>query len=553
MRARNRRGATFRATLSAALAFIPFIPLAASAADGSVVDAPGFEVSGNTLLAPEVIRARLAEFRSGSGAEPSFPKLKAAAAAVQELYRRAGYGGVVAFLPEQTLKDGIVRIRVVEGRLARIEVSGNAHFSTANILASLPGLKTGETPRVREIDEQIQLANESPVKSVQVLLKPGEAPGAIDADVSVRERPTQRVNLKLDNTGNASTGRWRSALGWMDGDFLGRDQILGLELQLAPEHPSELVVASASLRVPLYEHSMAFDAYAAWYDVTAGTTATAAGDLDFAGRGHIVGARLSKYLPRIGNADQRLMLGLEDRVYDNSCSIAGLPEGACGSAGASVEVQPLTVQYFGQNASGTGGQLTQNWGLAASLNLGLAGSRADAASVQAVRPGARHHYTVLRGNYGGLYTFTNGTGQESLGSLNLRAAAQYTSDALVPGEQFGLGGASSVRGYAEREISGDRGLQATLEYMSPALFATVSPALAQLRAVAFADAGWAQNRLDTPCAPGRTLCKLASLGAGLRFAHQDFQARLDWGHALRSGSTTRRGDDRVHVSVSLAI
>ena len=538
MKARNRR--------LAALALLHLAAAAASASsDGSVVvNASGFEVSGNSLLPPEAIQARLSEFRG----DASLPRLKAAAAAVQELYRHAGYGGVVAFLPEQTLKDGIVRIRVVEGRLAHVEVVGNEHFSNANILASLPGLQVGQTPRVREIDEQIQLANESPVKTVQVLLQPGTGPGAIDAQVSVRERPTQRFNLKLDNTGNASTGRWRSSLGWMDGDLFGRDQILGLELQLAPEHPSELVVASASYRAPLYAQSMAIDAYVAWYDVSAGTTATAAGDLDFAGRGHILGARLNHYLPRIGNVDQRLVYGLEDRVYDNSCSISGLPAGACGPAGASVEVQPLTVQYLGQNA-GSAGQLVQNWGLGLSVNLALAGSHSDAASVQSVRPGARQRYAMLRGHYAAAYTFTNETGQESLGALSLRAAAQYTSDALIPGEQFGLGGAQSVRGYAEREISGDRGLQGTLEYLSPAF----SSALPQLRALAFADAGWAQNRLDTPCAIGRAVCKLSSLGAGLRFVHQDFQARLDWGHALRAGSTTRRGDNRLHFSLSLAI
>jgi hemolysin activation/secretion protein len=541
-------------TTTLSLLCSPASAAAVDAAEGVIVNAPGFEVAGNTLLAPETIQARLAEFhsqpRNRQDREPDLPRLKAAAAAVQELYRRAGYGGVIAFLPEQTLKkDVVVRIRVVEGRLAHVEVKGNEHFSTANILASLPDLKPGETPRVRVIDEQIQLANESPVKTVQVLLQPGEGPGDINAQVSVRERPTQQFHVRLDNTGNASTGRWRSSLGWMDGDLLGGDQILGLELQLAPEHPSELVVASVSYRAPLYTRSMALDAYAAWYDVSAGTTATAAGDLDFAGRGYILGTRLNYYLPRLGNVDQRLLLGLEDRVYDNSCSISGLPAGACGSAGASVDVQPLTVQYLGQSA----GLVVQNWGLGLSVNLGFLGGNADAASVQTVRPGARQHYGIFRGHYAATYTFTNNTGQESLGSVSLRAAAQYTSDALIPGEQFGLGGAQSVRGYAEREVSGDRGLQGTLEYLSAALFPTASAALAQLRALAFSDAGWADNRLGTPCAIGRSRCQLASAGAGLRYAYQDFQARLDWGHALRAGSLTRRGDNRIHVALSLAI
>jgi len=519
---------------------------ASASADTVVVRAPGFEVSGNTLLPAEAIQARLAEYRNEPGGTPTgLPRLKAAAVAVQELYRRAGYGGVVAFLPEQTLAgDGVVRIRVVEGRLAHIDISGNEHFSDAAILASLPSLQTGQTPRVREIDEQIQMANESPVRTVQVLLQPGEEPGAIDAKLTVAERPTRRFNLRLDNTGNSSTGRWRGALGWMDGDFLGRDQVLGLDLQFAPEHPSNLVVASASYHVPFYTRLMALDAYAAWYDVTAGTTATAAGDLDFAGRGHILGLRLSHYLPRLGNIDQRLIYGLEDRVYDNRCSIAGLPQGACGSAGAGVQVQPLTLQYIGQSAD----RIVQNWGLGLSANLALAGSQTDAASIEAVRAGARLHYGILRAHYNGTLAFTNETGHESLGSLSFRAVAQFSPDALIPGEQFGLGGAQNVRGYVEREVSGDRGVQASLEYLSAA-----PSSLQDLRGVVFADGGWTQNRMGTPCAPGRTICQLESVGAGLRFAYKDLQVRLDWGHALRAGSVTRRNDDRLHFSLSLAI
>ena len=524
------------------LAALALLHVAASSAlaEATAITAPGFEVSGNTLLPAEAIQARLAEYRSN---EATLPRMKAAAAAVQELYRRAGYGGVVAFLPEQTLAaDGVVRIRVVEGKLAHIDIAGNEHFSDAAILASLPGLKTGETPRVREIDEQIQMANESPVRAVQVLLQPGAEPGDIDAKLTVAERPTQRFNLRLDNTGNASTGRWRSAIGWMDGDFLGHDQVLGLDLQFAPEHPSDLVVASASYHAPFYTHSMALDAYAAWYDVTAGTTATAAGDLDFAGRGHILGLRLSHYLPRQGNIDQRLVYGIEDRVYDNRCSIAGLPPGACGTAGAGVQVQPLSIQYIGQSAD----RIVQNWGLGLSANLALAGSQTDAASIEAVRPGARLHYAILRAHYNGMLAFSNETGHEGLGSLSFRAVAQFSNDALIPGEQFGLGGAQNVRGYVEREVSGDRGVQATLEYTSPAFYS-------DFRAVAFGDGGWTQNRLGWACAPGRTICQLESVGAGLRFAHKDLLMRLDWGHALRSGSITRRNDDRLHFSLSLAI
>ena len=39
----------------------------------------------------------------------------------------------------------------------------------------------------------------------------------------------------------------------------------------------------------------------------------------------------------------------------------------------------------------------------------------------------------------------------------------YSPDLLISGEQFGLGGAHSIRGFEERELSADKGIQASLE------------------------------------------------------------------------------------------
>jgi len=48
-------------------------------------------------------------------------ELKQAAAAVQELYAKAGYGAVVAFIPEQSPAGGVVEIQV---ELTQEELAG---------------------------------------------------------------------------------------------------------------------------------------------------------------------------------------------------------------------------------------------------------------------------------------------------------------------------------------------------------------------------------------------------------------------------------------------
>lgn len=495
-----------------------------------------YEVQGNTLLPSALLNQHLEAF-TGS---VSLERLRAAAAAVQDLYRLAGYGGVVAFLPEQELKDGLVVVRVVEGKLIRVEVSDNKRYSTNNILASLPSLVAGATPNVRRIDAEIQIANESPAKTLQVLLQPGSKPGEVVAAVSVVEQPVQRFTARLDNTGGKQIGRWRAALGWQHANLWDRDHVFATELQTAPQDTSTVKVLSGSYRAPLYGQALAIDAFAAWSDVDAGKVDTAAGDLSFSGKGSVFGLRLSAYLQRNGNVDQRAILGLESREYKNSCTIAGLPQGACGSAGASVSVQPLSLTYTAQAVS------EARWGLSVGLhsNLAAGGSHGAQADFDAVRSGAQRRYTLLRGSaqlslpVAETMAFTT--------RLNWQAAGK----ALVPGELFGAGGAQSVRGYEERAVSGDSGAALSLELQGGNLAQGSTFAKgAGLHLLGFVDAGLVSNRAGSSCQAGKTRCQLAGAGLGLRGQWQGLTLRLDVANALQAAGSTARGDTRAHFAL----
>lgn len=499
-----------------------------------------YEVLGNSLLPADELQALLAPLLG----ERTLSALKTAAAVVQQHYRDAGYGGVVAFLPEQGLSGGVLRIQVVEGKLEGSQISGQQHFRAPQMLAALSGLVPGQTPRLRDIDTQIQLLNENPARQVRVLLQPGATVGGVAAVVEVQEGAVQRWSTRLDNTGSARTGRWRAALGWQHADLWASEHVSGVELQTAPENPRGVAVVSGNYRVPMYARSALLDLYAAWSDVDGGRSASAAGDVSFSGRGHIAGLRLTRFLPRQGEVDQRLSLGLEHRAYLNRCSVDGLPNGACGSAGASVTVQPLSLSYLAQRASGSGSR----WSLLTSLhhNLALSGAHTGGDAFAAVRADAARRYTMLR---------LQGQASQVLAgdwTGSVRANLQATEHALVPGEQFGLGGAQAVRGFDERELLGDQGAQLTLEIGSPGLLALAGRSgAADLRAVVFADAGWVGNHGSLACLGGHTQCRAASAGLGLRLAWPALQARLDLAQALSTGASTAKGDIRAHLSLAL--
>jgi len=509
---------------------------ASAQAAAEQVQVRSFQVQGNTLLDAQAVQAALAPY---TGAR-NLADLQQAAQAVQALYGQAGWAAVLVYLPPQPVADGVVTLNVVEGKVGQVQVQGAQRLSAARVRAALPSLVEGATPRVRRIDAELQIANENPGRSMAVLLGPGSVPGEVQATVKVEEQPVQRFSASLDNSGNDRTGNYRLGLGWQHADLTGHDDLLSLNLQTSPTEPSMVQVASAGYRWPLPGLRAALDLFAAYSNVDGGTQMIAAGDLSFAGAGRIAGARMVWYLPRLGEFDQRLTTGLESRAYLNDCSVAGLPAGACGAAGESVSVQPITLEWAAQQ----GGSTPMLFTLALTQNLALGGKHGAQADFDAVRPGAPQRYTVLRGGAQGSMPVLDDA------RVAARFSLQHSGDALVSGEQFGLGGAQSVRGYQERELSGDSGWQLSLELLSPRLGTEMLPATSDLRLVAFADAGEVNNQAGTTCRANTTRCRATSLGVGLRLGWGPVQLRADVARAMQDAIGTERGDWRAHVALS---
>lgn len=495
-----------------------------------------FRIDGNTLLDGALLQATLVPWLGSR----TLAELRQAALAVQALYGQAGYGAVVAYLPPQAPAGGELLVQVVEGRIGRISVQGQRRLTAERVRAALPTLLLGATPRVRRIDAELQIANENPARVIGVLLSPGSVPGEVHANVQVDEQALQRVSLALDNSGNSRTGEYRLGLGWQHADATGHDDVLSLQLQVSPTRWQALQVFSAGYRLPWVRALAALDVFAAYSDVDGGLQASAAGGVRFAGKGHVAGTRITRYLPRWGELDQRLLGGIDYRAYLNDCQVAGLPAGACGTAGQSVALQPLTLEYAAQS----GGPLPSAFNLVLAHNLALGGRHGSAADFDAVRSGASRHYSLLRA-----------AGQISLpvlddSTLTARFAAQHSADRLVPGEQFGLGGAGSVRGYGERELAGDTGWLASLELATPRLDGALALAGIDARLLVFADGGQVANHGDLPCRGQQQRCGLSSLGIGARLGWRTLHLRLFLAQAQHDAAATQRQDWRTHFALS---
>jgi hemolysin activation/secretion protein len=120
--------------------------------------------------------------------------------------------------------------------------------------------------------------------------------------------------------------------------------------------------------------------------------------------------------------------------------------------------------------------------------------------------------------------------------LLIRGDVQVADRALVPLEQFGLGGQETIRGYRQDLLLTDNGALVSAEVRIPVLRLQKLNALVQL--APFLDIGTAWNNSGRPD-PDPSV--LASLGLGLRLQLGDrLSARLDYGIPLVSASSSER-------------
>lgn len=523
------------------VAAAPSVALGGSGSQGTVSaaaadDIPrfnivGFKVEGNTLLDEQRVAVVLKPF---TGAQRDFGEVQKAIEQLEKTYHRLGYTMVTVILPEQELTRGEVRLQVIEPKISEIKISGNNHFDRENILTTLPTLKVGAIPRVNAISENLRAANENPARKIVLQFKAQDKPEELHADLQVTDQKPWKVNLSGDNTGSSSTGRYRTGVGFQYFNLFNRDHVAAIQYTTSPDHIEKVNIVSGSFRVPIYRLGDTVDIFGAYSDVDSGTSQVSGTDIKVSGKGVVSGFRYNMNLPRFGDYEQKLSGGMDYRLYDNSAVVLGT------ELAADVAAHPLSLTYGGVWTTEpvvVDGSL----GLLYNIPWGSHGGRADFAANRA----AAANYLILRYGLNLMYR----PGADWI--LRVASVGQYTADRLIPGEQFGYGGAAMLRGYEEREESWDTGFSGSLELYSPDLAGLLKIPNSQLRLLGFFDGGTGYNKhMQSGDIDGNAL---KSVGTGFRYGWGDtFSFTLDWGLALDASAQTRRGGSAVHFKGQLS-
>jgi hemolysin activation/secretion protein len=491
-----------------------------------------FEIDGNTLLNDSTVQSAVAGF---TGKARNFGYIERAIGALESVYRKHGFTLVKVVLPEQELTRGVVHLKVIETRIGKVRVAGNVFHNESNVRRSMPGLQEGGIPNTEVLSGNLKMANENPSKKITLQLGDGGEPGVIDAAVQVVDEKSWSAGAILDNSGFDPTGRYHITAQFQDFNLWGLDHVFSMQYTTSPDSPSKISVYGAGYHIPLYAIGDSLDFYGSYSNINTGTVAAGLVNLLVSGAGTVYGAHYNHQLPRVGHYESQLTAGFDHKAFHNDVQFQGV------QLGGDVTVDPISLSYVGQ------------WGLQGNnLNFYLTavrtvpgGAQGSDADFTAARSGATPGYGLLR--YGAGYTRTLPQDWQ----IRLTVNGQATHDALVPGEQFGVGGAASVRGLHEREVADDEGFAASAELYTPNLCAALGGATTRCTALGFIDDGRV-SRNDA--LPGEeTHVSVSSAGVGFRVAGgRRLSVQMDYGRVFSASDVQLKGEQRLHALIAVA-
>ncbi len=492
---------------------------AAGASTPRAAAQPGIAAHGLPLLNA----AFLHSFDGDLGQPLTFARLGEIRRAVVERYRAAGKPLVDVYVPEQDVSAGVVHIAVAEFQLGEVRTSGNRYFSDDLLKREMP-LQPGGPILQSEVSLGLAVLNANPYRRVDAVFAPGQAANSTDVILQTDDRLPWRVNAGYDNTGVRELGRDRFFAGIDYGNLFGLDQHVAYQFTASNDFFSgNPDIEGRPNRARFMAHALSYIAPLAWHDsielfgVYAQSTPRLPDSYGQTGTSAQLSVRYDWRLPATGETAQLVQFGYDFKRSNNDLEFGGFQV-----FNSNTHVHQFVLAYDLSQPDDRGA--THASAMLVASPGGLDGSNTDSA-FRAARQGATARYAYLQ--LAAQRAFALGGGF----TLSGRGTFQWTPNTLLPSEEMGLGGESSVRGYEPYVVLGDRGWNVQAELRAPALPFGASSAAAQ--PFVFVDAGHVWNRIDQPAEASHG--SLVSIGAGLRFQWSRFvDVRCTYGVPLRA-------------------
>lgn len=458
----------------------------------------------------------------------SFADLEALRDRVTLSYVDQGYVTSGAVIPDQTVREGVLTVQVVEGVLEDIDVETNGRFRESYIRVRLERAARGPV-NVQELEKRLQILQQDPrIRSVHASLLPGDRLGRSVLRVRVDEAPPYWVRLEGNNYQSTDIGAAGGTSEFAYTNLTG----FGDSLRVAYTGTEGLNEIAARYEIPInsYDTTVELHMRHTWSEVVEDPFES----LDIESRTQTYGITLTQPVYRsLGTGVDLFVTG----EYRRSKSYL-LGSGFSFVPGPKNGVAKIAVVRFGQ--SFTHRTRDQAFSARSMLSFGLNALGAT-----------KNSGNIPDGQFvSWLGQLQWATRLPFLGAqLLTRGDVQLTGSPLLGLEQFAVGGRYTVRGYRENTLVRDNGLLGSLELRVPVWSSHEGDF--RLELVPFVDAGYSWSE-DRPTVGPTTL---VSVGIGARATitpRVHFEAY--WGEPLKDVPDVGDWDlqsDGVHLGLTV--
>lgn len=505
----------------------PATPLPIPGEVPETVIVESFQVVGSTVFSDTDFAAVTASYTQ----RPlTFDELFEVRSLITALYEEAGYVTSAAILPPQVLTDGVVTIQVIEGTLENIVVQGTDNLRSVYVSSRIEPYVTPPL-NVDRLLEGLRLLQLDPlIRRVAAELSAGPQAGTSLLTLTVEEANSGSLSLELNNFRSPSVGSFQQVLELEESNFTG----WGDRFRVAASN------SQGSRSIQLGYRTYVNPQYGTVEFTLGGSVGEVIeGNLELLDieSSSIFGEVTWRHpFNRTPNSENAVGLTYtrqqSDAVFLGSLLGEEVPFPSLGADDdGRTTVSALRLFYEGTHQNE---REVFAWRTQLSMGLGtfLGGTVLEDLSGDELfgfdEPRPDNEFLALQGQAQWVRLLAPNT------LLVLNGELQLASHALVPAEQFRLGGANGVRGYRQDLSLTDNGFLATAEVRLPVYRHPVQPYQLQITPFLEFGAGW-NTRHPTPSDN-----VLASIGTGLVWQQPNLTARIDWGIPLNS--VDRLGD-----------
>ena len=497
------------------------------------------KLTGNTVFTDADLKPLVAPYEGRGITSEELQNLRYA---ISLHYAQKGYINSGAVIPDQEVKDGVIEIKIIEGRLTDVELSGNQRLRDSYIRNRLM-LNSDQPLNLYNLQEVMQLLQQHRlIDRVNAELAPGLQRGESLLRVQVEESRPYDFGVTFSNRRSPSVGSYLGETWGTHYNLTGNGDSLYVRYGIT-EGISDI---DAGYSIPINAHDTVLQAYLDRSD--ADIVEEPFKQADFESEVRTYGISLTHPFYR---TTRRQFLGSiifekrrsETFVAGERVSLSLGPE----DGKSKISVLRLSQEWLDR---GTSHVLS----VRSVFNFGL--DVLNATKNSGKTPDGRFFSWL------GQFQWVQRLG-ESNNQLLLRSDLQLTPDTLLALEQFGIGGVNSVRGYRENLLVRDNGWVAAAELRFPIgnlplpwFSDGASDGLVQF--ATFFDFGWGWNNkrpIPGPSTPRPRM--IYSPGIGLRWnPNSNINAHVYWGIALNDvdvGGDYDIQDSGIHFALNIKL